>query len=241
VLVAKPLIETELVIVDTIPQIGGKIATSLAKELNMRFGNIAAQDRLLRGVRFALEGTIKASPTYNQLITPGTELYHEIGLLGGKEKLDQIIDVWSNSVNMYLSRFHQSSTYGVSGTIHIWGVQNDFSDVLDMPAATFLSSNMAGEQTDVPWLEWLLLRGRSFVVPGYTFARGPQYAPWSRTGDGIMLKIRKNTSKQRWQVPSAHSGTESNNWVTRAIYGKDGGPGIEPRLQMLLNRHLQQG
>jgi hypothetical protein len=235
------MIETEVVLVDTIPQIGGKIVTDLAKQMNMRFGNLAAQDKLLRLVRFALEGTIKASPTYRELITPGTELYHEIGLLGGKEKLNTIIDRWSNSVNMYLSRFHQVSTYGVAGSIQIWGIENDFSDVLGMPAASFLSNNMKGEQTDVPWLEWMLLRGRSFVVPGYTYARGSQYAPWSRTGDGIMIKIRKNTSKKRWQVPSAHSGTLHNNWVTRAIYGKDGGPGMEPRLRMILNRHLQEG
>lgn len=241
VLVAN-LVDYEVKIVEPQRVITSKISRSLADEVNKRLRRGGARHKILQQVQRALSIVIKTSPTYQELSTPGSELYHELGVLGSKEKLNAILDTWTDSVGVSISPFRVVGTSDIYGVIGIYGIQADYSDVLGMPESSYISTNIdpkskKKEPYNVPWLEWLLLRGRSFVTPGYVFIRGPQYRPWSRTGDGIMIRMdAKQATKGQgsWQVPSAHAGTSNDNWVTRAIYGKDGGPGIVPHLHMII-------
>ena len=132
----------------------------------------------------------------------------------------------SETVVLRVSSFNPVGTYGMTGTINIWGVNADYSDVLGVPAAQYLSVNAKGESTVVPWLEWLLLKGRSFVARGHVY--NPVSNVHSRTGFGLMKKKKTRIS---WQMPAEHSGLRDNNWITRAIRGQDGGVGIRPRLE----------
>ena len=232
------LYDLEVKLVETIPQIGMKIGDNLAKELNIKFRRSVVRASILLGIRTGLKAVLRQSSTYQTLLTPGSELYHKLGLLNGSSRLEAIVNTWANSVSVHISSFRRVSTYGVQGAIHIYGVESDYTDVLGMPASKFLSSNMKGDITEVPWLEWLLLRGRSFVAPGYMYARGSQYAPWSRTGYGIMVKLRRGGGRS-WQVPSDHSGLQYNNWVTRAIYGLDGNTGMESWIVATVNNALR--
>lgn len=61
----------------------------------------------------------------------------------------------------------------------------------------------------LPWLEWLTTLGDSVIVRDYEVKAG--FPDRSRTGDKIMVK------GGGWRVPPEHSGTEENNFITRAI------------------------
>lgn len=229
--------DLEIRIVDKQTEIGKKIGMSLAGELNDRLRRGGVRHQMRGQVQDVISKLIRSSPTFKDLTTPGTQLYHELGVLGPVGKLNAIIDTWTDSVGVSLSQFRSTGSYGVAGTIAIYAMKADFSDVLGMPEATFISHNQKGRDTMVPWLEWLLLRGRSFVTPGYVYINGPQYKPWSRTNAGIMISMRDIRAKKgggSWRVPADHAGTSQNNWVTRAILGQDGGVGIEPHLRMII-------
>jgi len=60
------------------------------------------------------------------------------------------------------------------------------------------------------WMDWLLLRGSEMIVLGYT------YEPSSGgiSGGGTM------TGGGSWRVPPQYSGTPDNNFITRALSGR---------------------
>ena len=62
---------------------------------------------------------------------------------------------------------------------------------------------------ELPWLKWLTSLGDSVIVRDYSVKAG--FPDKSRTGDKIMVK------GGGWRVPPSHSGTENDNFVTRAI------------------------
>jgi hypothetical protein len=61
----------------------------------------------------------------------------------------------------------------------------------------------------LPWLKWLTTLGDAVIVRDYTVKSG--FPDKSRTGDKIMVK------GSGWRVPPGHSGTQENNFLTRAI------------------------
>ena len=75
----------------------------------------------------------------------------------------------------------------------------------------------------LPWLKWLLLDGSAILVPNHSVVFGPN--PKSRTGNAIM-RLDKNRG---WSVPSQYQGTESNNWITRAL------DNAAPEIEKLIN------
>lgn len=218
----------------TIPQIGKKIALSLANKMNELFRTTKVRQKLIIQTRLAINETLKGSPTYQDIITPGTSLHHELGVKLGQFKLDTILDIWGNSVQVLVTNFRPVGTYGMTGSIHMWAIEASYDDVLGTSAATYISNNAKGEHMFIPWLEWLLLRGRSFVTKGFVYR--PGNFPSSRTGFGLMYKRNEGVTKISWQVPSEHSGIADSNWVTRAIFGQDGGIGIAPRLSSVFDQ-----
>tara|TARA_Y100001934_G_scaffold275594_1_gene370391 strand:- start:2117 stop:2773 length:657 start_codon:yes stop_codon:yes gene_type:complete len=61
----------------------------------------------------------------------------------------------------------------------------------------------------LPWLKWLLTLGDAVIIRSFEVKAG--FPKRSRTGDKIMVKGRG------WRVPPEHSGSEDNNFITRAI------------------------
>lgn len=86
-------------------------------------------------------------------------------------------------------------------------IQSDYTDVLNSSAAVFKTE----KGTDLNWLEWLLLFGSKTIIKDYEVEFG--YNPRSRTGQAIMRGVKRG----KWSVPYEFSGTQNNNWITRAI------------------------
>lgn len=65
----------------------------------------------------------------------------------------------------------------------------------------------------IDWLDWLLNRGDEQIVRGFFYRKANRYElrhGYSRAG-GIMREAKSG----RWGVPSEHSGTKTNNFLTR--------------------------
>lgn len=100
-----------------------------------------------------------------------------------------------------------ASARGIDARMEISIVKEGFAQLLSSPAASFVSE----KGYPVDWLEWLLLRGNDSVVIGYRYS--PQVSPFSRTGQGIMIK----GNSAIFRVPPEYAGTITDNWITRGI------------------------
>ena len=77
--------------------------------------------------------------------------------------------------------------------------------------ANLLGLNVAEQEIDggsIPWLYWLLTQGDTILIAGY----GVEYGSHGRTG-----QARMNKKFAPFKVDSSFSGTEQNNFITRAI------------------------
>ena len=165
--------------------------------------------------------SIKAEPEYQQLL--GGELRYQLGI-PNPSVVDQIVDIWSNNIKIINNRISTTSS-GLRGGFSINMIKSDYSDVLSASAATITDS---GTGSRVPWLEWLLLRGGDVLVKDYEIQIGPN--PRSRTGMAIMV-----SSNSDYRLPAKFAGTESNNWVYRAISKID-----DATMQNIVKRALEK-
>lgn len=72
-------------------------------------------------------------------------------------------------------------------------------------------SYLSGKGVSIPWLSWLLLRGDAPIIANYYV--NTNFTKTSRTG----LAIMKKSNSKSWRVPPQFSGTEQNNFITRAL------------------------
>ena len=68
------------------------------------------------------------------------------------------------------------------------------------------------EGGDLHWLNWLLTMGSSIIISGYHYQANPGTG---RSGLGTM------TIGSSFRVPPKFSGTVTNNFITRALIGRD--------------------
>ena len=155
-------------------------------------------------IRIAVRESLVATPEY-QSIAQG-KLKAELGIPNSDVRIMSIIDTWVNNIVVVVK-----SSKNPFLQIEIGMIQDDYGDVLSLPAAQYTYSSQRGGGT-IPWLKWLLLEGDKRIVVRYEFSNNPR---GSRTGMGIM--IAKN--KGAWQVPPQFSGTSVDNFATRALNG----------------------
>lgn len=165
--------------------------------------------------------SIKAEPEYQQLL--GGELRYQLGI-PNPSVVNEIVDIWSNNIKIINNRISTTNN-GLRGGFSINMIKSDYSDVLSANAATITDS---GTGSRVPWLEWLLLRGGDVLVKDYEIQIGPN--PRSRTGMAIMV-----SSNSDYRLPAKFAGTESNNWVYRAISKID-----DATMQNIVKRALEK-
>ena len=79
---------------------------------------------------------------------------------------------------------------------------------VDLSAFASAGTYTTEKGTAIPWFEWLTTLGDAVIVREYDVESG--FPSKSRTGDKIMVRGKG------WRVPPAYSGTETNNFVTRA-------------------------
>jgi hypothetical protein len=146
--------------------------------------------------------SIISTPEYRSL--HGGRLQGELGVTSAALRIESVINTWVS--NIFVEAKVDISPLLL---IQIGFLEQGYADVLALPEASY-----DYERGTIPWLQWLLLEGDKRIVRSYEFAPITKY---SRTGLGIMVP----SGKRGWQVPSEFSGTETNNFATRAFDGVD--------------------
>lgn len=188
-------------IVESNDQISAKILKALKPELDKYLYTIfnKVKPKIIQIVQKA----ITSSGEYNSLLSG--DLKYEFGLPNSDARLQSILNFWTK-IN---AEYKKVSIIGdkLNGGFALNMIESDYNDVLNTSAAVFTTE----KGTDLHWLEWLLLFGNKIIIRDYEVEFG--YNPRSRTGQAVMKGVKRG----KWSVPYEFSGTQNNNWITRAI------------------------
>ncbi len=164
-----------------------------------------------------------------QSLKDGEQLAKSLGIEKGTGEgiISAIAQRTVDSAVVYSTGFKYSSGK-ILGSIRIKIVKADYTDVLGLVQAQYISLNEAGHRTPVPWLDWLIKQGDRIIVKEFNIILGNFNR--SRSGGAIMIKIvpqkdtkkihgpfRKQNAGVGWRVPAKFSGVENNNFLTRAF------------------------
>lgn len=176
--------------------------SALLPDLNKYFSNIYNQ--LKQNIPPILINYIKAQPEYSSLM--GGKLMAEFGLPDAGTRLSNILSTIENGAIVQTKPLSISGGK-IRGSIKLQMVKKDFSDLLSLGDASFVTE----KGSNLQWLQWLLIEGDTAIIADYGFIVGS--FPTSRTGMGIMRQF----GGAFWRVPPEFAGTINNNWITRAI------------------------
>lgn len=193
-----------------IPEIG-QVAKGILKavrpEISRRFKK--ASVNIIREVRRLVRGAIENDITY-QAILHG-DLQHELGIVNPETVLSRLLNAIVNNIFIDVQPV-QVKNGELYSEMNIGVLASDYSDILGRDFSEFVSEH--GKR--VPWLEWLLFKGDSFILRGWEYVVSPEVVTSSRTNKGIMMQ-----STRKWRVPVIHSGLPDDNFLTRALEGLD--------------------
>jgi hypothetical protein len=175
------------------------IATEIDQDLSRSIKSIDSKIRLYTPLIFV------KSLTYKALITG--DLNAQIGFFKGQanNSLNEILDTIANSVKVTKKTVRFSGNKFTGGIV-IEVLLSDYSDILSLSRASITTE----KKYVLPWLDWILTKGDLSIVLDYEFI---PYNGRGRSGGGLM-SFDPGSS---WRMPPAHSGTDNNNWLTRAL------------------------
>ena len=179
------------------------------KQLNLRISR--SINRIIKVTKSYFIDAIHKSKEYISLTEGGIDsLAGEFGFVKGSEKtyIDPVIDHFINSITFDFEPFSYSGNR-INGSLEIYGILDDFSDVLDLGTYQSVSSNPNSTGGPVHWLEWLLLKGSEVVVPNYRIQRR-DFEKASRSKVALMFKTKNEGGG--YTVPNA--GVFNDNWIS---------------------------
>ena len=179
--------------------INSRISTAIANHLNTRIPR--TRSRLEQKAQMLLLKHLNASQETMSLLS--RELRSELGIPNPSSEIIRIFEAVASTVSVQVNRATKKGSRGVSMSIRLTAVPFDLKSI---------TSGMGVYNTEkgvsIPWFDWLTTLGDRVIVRDYEIEGGHPQS--SRTGDAIMVKGKG------WRVPPSFSGTENNNFVTRA-------------------------
>lgn len=194
-----------------------KILENFAEEFNnsitSKISNIKQQLKY-RTVEF-----IKGTATYFALVDGILASHFGLPLSSRKLMVDNIINTVANNIEI------ENKSISIRGGNFYNGLEIrvllvGFSDILALSDAVITTNR--GQ--DLPWLEWLLIRGDKIIISEYEI---DLISGKGRSGGAIM--VRNDASV--WRVPPMYAGTINSNWLTKTILSQEYKDIIEEILQ----------
>ena len=192
-----------LKLLDSIDVIETKINAAIADLANKEIANSSSE--ILQKCQALISGWILAQPEIISLNTSSPDsLAGQFGLLPGQatSATSSIINAVKDSITVKIAKFNNK----LQGGITVEFQPSNFLNILSIPQGhTPISGG------DLHWMDWLLKRGDSIIIVNY------QYDPKSgvgRSGLGHMI------GGGAFRVPPQFSGTDTNNFITRALVGQ---------------------
>lgn len=198
------MVKVRLTLVESSKQIEVKINRALLREVNKAMTRVAT--RIIGPIRSTVKAAILAQPEVASL--GGGQLAGEFGLPDGKNKIENIIELWVKNITVVKKNATlRGGQINAGLTLNM--IQRDYKDVLSSPFATVRT--LKGQH--LPWLEWLLRFGDRAIIRDFEISYDRRRLANSRSGLAVMV----GREGKRWSVPSQFSGTQQNNLVTRAL------------------------
>ncbi len=175
-----------------------QILKAMLNHLKYKFKREAnnLSDSIDMEVMFAIHN----SPTVKSL--ESGPLREELGLINGASAMQQITRGIINSKNLSIQ---EPRIVGgkIMASIKLEAVPFDLSQFHD------ISAQVTEKGQQLPWFKWLTTLGDAIIVRDFQIQAG--FPDKSRTGDKIMIEGKG------WRVPPEHAGSETNNFITRAV------------------------
>jgi hypothetical protein len=204
---------TQRVVIDRIKQ-------SIAEFFNKRFSrkNSAIREK----VKVLIYNWVKQQPEMQDLLNGKYgKLGPQFGIPDGENA--SIVNTICKAASEAFVIEVNSVNKNLVGGIYLNFISSDFEKFLSIPEGHVYTE----QGGDLHWLDWLLTKGYSTVITGYSFLLKVD-APGSRSKGGLMIE------RGVWRVPPEFAGTAENNFITRAITS----PGNEIELKRILEEYL---
>lgn len=198
------MMQISLKILETNNEIAVQIAKSLIPDIKNYMDN--AMKNIKNNLPAIIYKAVINSPEYVS-ITQG-QLKYEFGIPDGASKINGLLEIWSNSIYTTYVPPSITTSGSIKTSFDISMVKADFSNVLGTDYANVYDQKRG---YSLPWLKWLLLEGSVPIVKNHQVVIGRSSR--SRTGMALM----RESSSKSWGVPGKFAGTETDNWITRAI------------------------
>ena len=194
-----------LKILESNSQIKDKIYEAILQELNKRvFKN---KKNVTTRLQNAVKRWIEAQPEIASLRANSSagSLGAQFGLTSATSDVvaDRITSAVAGSMVVKIQPIKKT----LKGTLEINFQRDDFINLLSLQSGHVLTE----KGTDLHWLDWLLIKGDTTIITGYTYIPGPL----GRSGGGEM------NIGGLWRVPPEFSGTITNNFITRSFKGTE--------------------
>ena len=192
-------------LLDAAATIQQKVNTALAAELNKAVtGN---RTKFENKAKFFVRKCIMEQPEIASISIGGQgSLAAQLGVQKGQEEsvVNSIVNAIVESTTVKLTRFDNK----LHGKLYINFQPSDFVNLLALPQG-FVNTEKG---QSLHWLRWLLKEGAKPIVIGYQYVPGKA----GRSRGGVMM-----ANAQSWRVPPQFSGTDENNFITRAFSGRE--------------------
>jgi hypothetical protein len=193
-----------LKIIDSLAKIDKNVNKAIAEHLNRVITR--NQTSVLTKCKNLAQNWLVSQPEIQSLISSSPDsLSGQFGIPAGSVRsvVNRIIVAVKNAITPKLVLFNDK----LKGGLEINFQPKGFVNLLGLP-----EGHVIYQGGDLHWLDWLLKRGDNIIVVNY------QYNPISglgRSGLGIMVPGGS------FRVPPQFSGTDDNNFITRALVGPD--------------------
>jgi hypothetical protein len=183
-------------------EIQRSINEALAKELNNTVRKKKAST--LGALRAATRSWITSSDAIESLLKNGAyELRTEFGLTNAEESVSHIINAVVDSVEVNFKLFNKD----LRGNVTFNFQPQDNAKLLSMMSGY----QMTKKGTDLHWLDWLLTKGDSTVIVGYSYVSNRR----GRAGIGSMKQGGS------FRVDPRYSGVIGNNFISKVFAGRE--------------------
>jgi len=190
---------------DSTAEISKRIFKILSTQINVTI--LKNRAKVLRIFKVAVKDWLRKSPEIISLLAQGVpqSLNALFGLPPGaaNSAVDSIINAVADSAEIKISRI----TSNFTGEILFNFQENSLSNLISLPEGHQIT--MFGE--DLHWLDWLITKGDTIIVKGFSY----EPSKGGRSGGGTM------TIGGSFRVPPEHAGVLGNNFITRALEGKE--------------------
>lgn len=197
-----------------------KIKQSIAEFFNKKFAR--KNSAIKAKVKILIYNWVKQQPEMQDILDGRYgKLGPQFGIPDGENA--SIVETICKASAEAFSVEVNSVNKNLVGGVYLNFIPSDFERFLNIPEGHVYTE----QGGDLHWLDWLLTKGYSTVVTGYSFLLKLD-APGSRSKGGLMIE------RGVWRVPPEFAGTIENNFITRAITS----PGNEKELKRILEEYL---